>query len=146
MGEASRLSARLSPYNAAEVDNISIDEGECKRQIDNTVIEGAGGILVPIKAGFYMVDLIKLLNAKAIIVAKSKLGVINHVLMTLEVLKTRKVDILGIIINGDMEEKIRETIELFAGLKILANTPYGNNLNGTLRSIRIPSAIGEVLR
>jgi dethiobiotin synthase len=144
MGEVYRLSAPLSPYNAAEIDNISIDGGLFKRQIDNTVIEGAGGILVPIKPGFYMVDLIKLFNAKAIVVAKSKLGVINHILMTVEVLKTRKVDILGIIINGDMEENIRETIELFSGLKILANIPYGNDLNGTLRSIRVPSEIREV--
>ncbi|MDR1528259.1 MAG: dethiobiotin synthase [Puniceicoccales bacterium] len=144
--EVYRLNAPLSPYNAAKIDNISVDEELLKRQIDNTVIEGAGGILVPIKFDFYMVDLIKLYDAKTIVVARSKLGVINHLLMTIEILKARNVDILGIIINGQMEENIKQTIELFSGLKILAHIPHGNDLNGMLRSMRLPSEISEVFR
>jgi dethiobiotin synthase len=140
------LSAPLSPYDAAKIDNISIDEELLRRRIDNTVIEGAGGILVPIKFGFYMADLPKLYNAKAIVVARSKLGVINHILMTVEALKARNVDILGIIVNGQMEENIKQTIELFSGLKILAHIPHSNDLNGALRSMRVPSEISEVFR
>ncbi|MDR0742479.1 MAG: dethiobiotin synthase [Puniceicoccales bacterium] len=144
--EAYRFSAPLSPYDAAKIDNISIDEKLLKRRINSTVIEGAGGILVPIKVGFCMADLVKLYNAKTIVVARSKLGVINHILMTMEVLKTRNIDILGIIINGQMETNIGQTIELFSGSKILAHIPHGNDLNGMLRSIRIPSEISEVFR
>jgi dethiobiotin synthase len=144
--EIYRLSAPLSPYDAAKIDGISIDEGLLKRRIDNAVIEGAGGILVPIKVGFYMVDLIKFYTAKTIVVARSKLGVINHILMTMEVLKARNVDILGIIINGQMEENIKQTIELFSGFKILAHIPHGNDLHGMLRSMHVPSEISEVFR
>jgi dethiobiotin synthase len=146
IGEVYRLSAPLSPYDAAAIDNISIDEELLKRQVGNTVIEGAGGVLVPIKLGFYMVDLIKVCNAKVIVVAKSKLGVINHLLMTVETLQIRKIDILGIIINGHMEENIKRTIELFSKTKILANIPYDNDLRSMLRSIRIPSEISEIFR
>ncbi|MDR1233028.1 MAG: dethiobiotin synthase [Puniceicoccales bacterium] len=144
--EVYELNAPLSPYDAAKIDDISIDEKLLKRRIDNTVIEGAGGILVPIKVGFHMVDLIKFYNARTIVVARSKLGVINHILMTIEVLKARNIDILGIIINGQMEESIKQTIELFSGSKILAHIPHGNDLKGMLRSIHVPSEISEVFR
>jgi dethiobiotin synthase len=145
--EVYRLNAPLSPYDAAKIDNIFIDEKLLiKRWIDNTVIEGAGGILVPIKIGFHMVDLPKLYNAKTIVVARSKLGVINHILMTIETLKIRNIDILGIVINGQMEENIKQTIELFSGSKILAHIPHSNDLNGMLRSMRVPSEIRKVFR
>jgi dethiobiotin synthase len=144
--EVYRLSVPLSPYDAAKIDNISIDEELLKRRIDNTVIEGAGGILVPIKVGFHMVDLLKLYNARTIVVARSKLGVINHILMTMEILKARNIDILGIIINGQMEENIKQTIELFSGSKILAHIPHGDDLKEMLRSVRVPSEISEVFR
>ncbi|MDR2776472.1 MAG: dethiobiotin synthase [Puniceicoccales bacterium] len=144
--EVYRLNAPLSPYNAAKIDNISIDEELLKRPIDNTVIEGAGGILVPIKVGFYMVDLLKFYNARTIVVARSKLGVINHILMTIEALEARNIDILGIIINGQMEEDIKQTIELFSGTKILAHIPHSNDSNRMLRSMRVPSEISEVFR
>jgi dethiobiotin synthetase len=92
------------------------------------------------------VDLIKLFNAKAIIVARTKPGVINHMAIPVDVSKTRKIDSLSIKINVDIEENNQETIELFSRLKLFANIPSGNNVNGTLRSIRVRSEIWQVSR
>jgi dethiobiotin synthetase len=87
MGRVYRLSAPLSLYNVAEVDNISGNEKLFKRQINDTVIESASGIFISTKSHFYMMELIKLFNGKAIVAGKLKLRVINHILMTVEVLK-----------------------------------------------------------
>jgi dethiobiotin synthase len=140
------LKAPLSPFDAAKKEHVSIGENALTLTVDKTVIEGAGGALVPIKENFYMADLVKLYRAKAIIVARSKLGVINHALMTGEVLKNRGIDVLGIVINGLLEDNIKQTIEYFSRLKILAVIPESNTLADTLRAMAVPSEISEVLR
>lgn len=117
---AYKLKAPLSAYDAAYLEGISIDVDKIKRECpqSNTVIEGAGGALVPITQNIMMADLINFLNAKALIVAKSKLGFLNHIFLTVEVLRARNVDILGIILNGSTT--LINTIERFSKCKVLA--------------------------
>lgn len=117
---AYRLKAPLSVYDAAHLEGIDIDVDTIKRQCppNNTVIEGAGGALVPITKNIMMADLINFLNAKALIVAKSKLGFLNHIFLTIEVLRARNIDILGIILNGNTT--LIDTIEHFSRCKVLA--------------------------
>ncbi|MDR1983180.1 MAG: dethiobiotin synthase [Holosporaceae bacterium] len=144
--EAYKLKAPLSPYDAANLENKIIDAESLGRHIENTVIEGAGGALVPIAKNFFMADLINKCNARALIVIKSQLGMINHALMTVEVLKMRKIDVLGIIINGKVESNIKSTIENFSNAKILAVIPYSDDLGDTLRRASIPQEILEIIK
>jgi dethiobiotin synthase len=144
--EAYKLAAPLSPYDSANLEEVKIEIEVLKKNLRNTIVEGAGGALVPIAKNFCMADLIKTIEAKALIVAKSKLGTINHILMTAEILRARKIDIIGIIINGEMEDYIKATIEEFSKTKILAVIPRSDNLAETLRGIKLPSEIWEALQ
>jgi dethiobiotin synthase len=144
--EIYRLKAPLSPYDAANLENISIDVNSLEKRLENTVIEGAGGVLVPIAENFFMADLIEKCNAKALIVVKSKLGMINHALTTVEILKMKKIGVLGIILNGEAENNIKSTIEEFSRLKILAVIPQGDDLLDTLKRAPIPREISEAIQ
>lgn len=106
------LRTPASPHYAAEIDGITID---VKKIIEPTitnhlVIEGAGGILVPINSTDCVVDLIQP-DYKVIVVSRHYLGSINHTLMTIEILKSRKLNVAGIIFSGD-ENKATENIIL----------------------------------
>lgn len=106
------LRTPASPHYAAEIDGITID---VKKIIEPTitnhiVIEGAGGILVPINSTDCVIDLIQP-DYKVIVVSRHYLGSINHTLMTIEILKSRKLNVAGIIFSGD-ENKATESIIL----------------------------------
>ena len=138
---AYKLKAPLSAYDAARLEGVDIDIDTIKRQCpqNNTVIEGAGGALVPITKNIMMADLIGLLNAKALIVAKSKLGFLNHIFLTVEVLLSRNVDILGIILNG--KTTLINTVEHFSKCKVLATLADLNSIS----SEPIPPSIQSAL-
>jgi dethiobiotin synthase len=141
--EAYKLTAPLSPYDAANLENMEIDRNLFSKNLENTIIEGAGGVLVPISKNFFMADLIKTCNAKALIVAKSRLGIINHLLMTIEVLRMRRIDIIGIVLSGGIENNLKHTIEKFSGLKVLAVVPKCCILPETLKNTPVPSEITD---
>jgi dethiobiotin synthetase len=107
-----KLNTPASPHFAAELDGITIDLKkiiEPKTQ-NHLVIEGAGGILVPLNDTDCVVDVIQA-DYKVIVVSRHYLGRINHTLLTIEALKNRKIDIAGIIFSGD-ENKATESIIL----------------------------------
>lgn len=117
----------VSPHLAAilERKNININKINFIKY-NNVVIEGAGGVLVPINKNFFMVDLIKRSKANVILVAKSVLGSINHTLLTLEALRARNISILGVIVNLASDHSYKDyikTIEFYGGVKILACIP-----------------------
>lgn len=97
----------LSPNVAARIERKKIDIRKIakaarhfkSRKHDYLVVEGCGGLLVPLTKGFFVVDLIRLLKAKAILVSRAGLGAINHSLLSLEVLRTRNIEPLGVIFN-----------------------------------------------
>ena len=141
------LNAPLSPYDSAILENKKINSDNFLKNVpDKTVIEGAGGILVPISKNFYMADLIKLTNSKVIIVAKSKLGFLNHIFLTVNELKSRNIEILGIVINWDVENNLIETIEKFSGIRVLKAITSLGNIKESLQKIEIPHEILEVLK
>ena len=103
-----QLNTPASPHFAAALDGIKIDLKkivEPKTQ-NHLVIEGAGGILVPLNDTDCVVDLIQP-DYKVIVVSKHYLGSINHTLLTIEALKTRKINIAGIIFSGDNSDSYR---------------------------------------
>ena len=104
------LNTPASPHFAAEVDGITIDLNkitEPKTQ-NHLVIEGAGGIFVPLNNNDCVIDVIQT-DYKVIVVSRHYLGSINHTLLTIEALKNRKINIAGIIFSGD-ENKGTESI------------------------------------
>lgn len=107
-----KLNTPASPHYAAEIDGITIDLKKIIEPItqNHFVIEGAGGILVPLNDKDCIVDLIQP-DYKVIIVSRHYLGSINHTLMTFEVLKSRNIKVAGIIFSGD-ENKATEAIIL----------------------------------
>ncbi|GIM48704.1 dethiobiotin synthase [Capnocytophaga stomatis] len=106
------LNTPASPHLSAELDGISIDIKKIKRpDTDNhLVIEGAGGLLVPLNQTDTIADLI-LPSDKIIIVSRHYLGSINHTLLTYEALKQRNLPVCGIIFSGK-ENKSSESIIL----------------------------------
>ena len=136
---AYKLKAPLSAYDAAKRENITIEEEKIINMCpqNSTVIEGAGGSLVPITNDIMMADLINKLNAKVIIVAKSQLGFLNHIFLTVEALKSRGVDIIGIILNGKTD--LIDTIEKFSKCKILASLTSLDDI----KTKNLPPIIGK---
>lgn len=107
-----KLNTPASPHLAAEIDGITIDlkkiiEPKTKNHL---VVEGAGGVLVPLNTNDFVIDLIQP-DYKIIIVSRHYLGSINHTLLTIEALKNRGLSIAGIIFNGN-ENKATESIIL----------------------------------
>lgn len=97
------LKAPLSPHHAARLENTSIalDAIRIPQTTRPLVIEGVGGILVPLTTKILSLDLFSSWNCKWIIVSRHYVGSINHTLLTIEALKRRKIPIIGIIFNGD---------------------------------------------
>ena len=91
----------MSPHAAARIDNLALKVKSIKRPKtkDNLVIEGAGGLLVPLNDSEMVVGLIHPTD-KVIVVSRHYLGSINHTLMTIDILKQRKLNIFGIIFSG----------------------------------------------
>lgn len=99
---AYQLKAPLSPHHAARLENISInlDSVAVPQATRSLIIEGIGGILVPLTHTTHTLELFHSWNCKWVIVSKHYLGSINHTLLTYEALKQRHVSILGILFNG----------------------------------------------
>ena len=107
-----KLNTPASPHLAAELDGIKINLKQITEPKTNNhiVIEGAGGVLVPLNDTDCVIDLIQK-DYKVIVVSRHYLGSINHTLLTIEALKNRKIIIAGIIFSGD-ENKASESIIL----------------------------------
>lgn len=96
------LNTPASPHLAAERDGITIDIKKIKepKTTNHLVIEGAGGVLVPLNEEHTILDLIQP-TYKVIVVSRHYLGSINHTLLTIETLKSRNISVAGIIFSGD---------------------------------------------
>ncbi len=122
------LNTPASPHFAAEKDEIIIQLEQIQEPVteNHLVIEGAGGILVPLNNEATIVDLIQP-DYKVIVVSRHYLGSINHTLLTIEALQNRKIPIAGIIFNGD-ENVATEAIILsktqLTCLGRIENEPY----------------------
>ncbi|MEE2800986.1 MAG: dethiobiotin synthase [Bacteroidota bacterium] len=128
--ESYRLNTPMSPHKSAEIDNVLIDLQQIKRPHTNNhlVIEGAGGLLVPLNQDKTIADLI-LPDDKIIVVSSGYLGSINHTLLTVESLKSRGLTCSGIIYNHvDLDGTI-EVIEKMTGVPTLGHLKKENEIN-----------------
>lgn len=114
----------VSPHLAARLSNDVIKKSTLvKPQEDNLIIEGAGGLFVPLNDEMMMIDLIKLWEVPVVLVARSTLGTINHTLLSLMALRQQKIPILGVILNGPLNFENKIAISHYGDVDILAEIP-----------------------
>jgi len=129
LDEGIRLPDPLSPHLAARRVGRRLDIAPLvalsQAQDPDTrwVVEGAGGVLVPINETTLMVDLMVELGMPAVVVARTALGTINHTLLTIEALRARQVDVAGIVMNGPPNDENRWSIETYGGVSVVGQLP-----------------------
>jgi len=138
-----RLEAPLAPSIAAQITGVNIEVQKiehayrelCKRH-RFMLVEGAGGIMVPVTGRLLMADLAKILNLPVLIVARPGLGTVNHTLLTIEYAKSRDIQVAGVIINGLNESEAGTAektnpglIEELSGIPVVGIIPYISDLD-----------------
>jgi dethiobiotin synthase len=129
MDKGYRLMRPVSPHLAAELSERRINIPEIERWMSEEsgssswIVEGAGGVLVPINSWELMIDLMIHLTLPVLVVARSSIGTINHTLLTLEAIRNRAVQIAGIVMIGDKNPENRAAIERFGRVDVLGEMP-----------------------
>ena len=125
----------LSPHVAAHDENAYIEVSSVLSAArkscigDVNLVEGIGGLLVPINNRHLLIDIIKKLQWPCVIVADSRLGTINHTLLSLEALRTRKITLFGVIMTGPKNRHNEHAIHYFGRVKNLLWLPHLSTLN-----------------
>lgn len=124
--EVYRLTEPLSPHRAAELDGVTIDPARLVLpQIDGPlVIEGAGGLMVPLTRNLLYVDQFARWAAPVVLVARTTLGTINHTLLSLEALRARQVPVLGLAFVGEANDDNEATICAMGKTRRLGRLPH----------------------
>ncbi|WP_303311890.1 dethiobiotin synthase [Hymenobacter sp. BT730] len=119
--EQFRLQMPASPHAAAAAENINLkpDDFQLPATTNHLLVEGAGGLLVPLAPGFLMVDLLQQFGLEAVVVSRNYLGSINHTLLTLEALQLRGVRVRGLIFNGEPNATTEEFIQCHTGVPVM---------------------------
>jgi len=129
----------LSPHRAAELDGIDIRAEHLELPADippgrRLIVEGAGGVLVPINRQMLQAELFSRWRAPSVLCARTSLGTINHTLLSLEALRRRGVEVLGVVFVGEAMPDSERTIVEFGGTKSLGRLPILERLDaGALR-------------
>lgn len=121
--ESYSLKDPKSPHEAAANENVTIDPANIILPASSNkalVIEGAGGVMVPMNDSYFIIDLIKKFDAEAVVVTQNYLGSINHSLLTIDALKQRGIKIAGVVFNGSPHLPSEEIILNYTGVKRLA--------------------------
>ena len=128
--EAYRLTQPFSPHKSAALDGINIDLDKIilPKTENRLIIEGAGGLMVPLNDQDLIIDLIKKLDAEVILVSKNYLGSINHTLLSVELLKNRSIPIRKLIFCGESNPSSEDVIYSQTGLDSL-RIPFFNVLD-----------------
>ncbi len=127
------FAAPLAPLVAARAEGRTITlepivkrAEELAREHEVLLVEGAGGLLVPLADGLDLADLAVALGLPLVVVARSGLGTVNHTLLTIEAARARGLDLAGVILNGKSDESTADNaalIEAGSGVRVLAQVP-----------------------
>ena len=135
LDEGVRLPRPVSPHLAASLAGHSIDLQTLTRVVeryprtDRWIVEGAGGVLVPLNQSELMADLIRRLELAVLVVSRSSLGTINHTLLTLEGLRARSLAVAGVVMVGDVNRHNRAAIERHGQVSVVAEMPHFDHLS-----------------
>jgi dethiobiotin synthetase len=130
--ESFRLTEPMSPHAAAMIDGIKIEkESIVFREVKgNLIVEGAGGVMVPVNNdGLLYIDLFKSWGLPVIVVSRHYLGSINHTFLTIDALKNRNIPIEGIVFVGPENSGTESIIKDVTGIKALARIPLADEVN-----------------
>ena len=129
--ESFQLNAPMSPHEAAKLESMDISINDFKLpKSEEIIIEGAGGVMVPLNyKGNMIVELASLFEAKVIIVFKNYLGSINHTLLTIDKVKSVGLDVLGLLVVGDEVTSSERIIEDATQMNIIARIPIVDRIN-----------------
>ena len=132
-----RFSLPASPYASARAEGKRIEFekiyqifDELAGEFDLILVEGAGGLLVPVNENFLFADLIRPMHLPVLVVAENRLGVINQTLLTVESARRRGLEVLGVLLNqtqpGEIPGSLENTrqIEEFSRVPVLAEIPF----------------------
>jgi dethiobiotin synthetase len=126
--EAFCLAPPLSPHLAAHISHVRIELEKISLPrilpSENLIVEGAGGVLVPINKKHLMVDLMKRLRLPVLLVARTSLGTINHTLLSLAALRSRRVPVRGVILVGQRNRENQEAIERCGNIEVVGSIPW----------------------
>ncbi|MBF0612576.1 MAG: dethiobiotin synthase [Magnetococcales bacterium] len=114
-----------SPHEAARKEGVTIQLTDfCMPSTPAPlVVEGAGGVMVPLNEHHLMVDLMVHLQLPVVLVCRTALGTINHTLLSLQALRHRGLTVVGVILNGEGDEENLQAIKNYGNVKILAHIP-----------------------
>ena len=150
--EAYVFTKPLSPHWAAEIDQktINFEKLRLPKVQGSLIVETAGGLMVPITRNFLQIDQIKQWNLPVILVCKSSLGTHNHTLLSIEALKRRNIEILGLVVNGEKHLDNPKTLVDFSGIPLIAEFPYikkmdSNNLDILWKELDIKNKLISLL-
>lgn len=125
--EMYRLKKPVSPHIAAREEGIEIDISAIVKNIPvtagNLIIEGPGGLMVPLNKTEFVSDLVKAIDCRIILVSRNYLGSINHSLLTARVCREEKLDIAGWIFNDQFGEYEEEIVQ-WSGYNKIFSVPY----------------------
>lgn len=130
--ESFDLTEPMSPHAAAEIDGVSISFDDIKEPTtthDHLIIEGAGGLIVPVNDDQYVIDLIAHFGYPALLVAKSGLGTLNHTLLSLEAMRHRNIPIFGVVLVGATHDSNEEAIIKYGKVPRLFRLPVLSDIN-----------------
>ena len=150
--EAYVFTKPLSPHWAAEIDQktINFEKLRLPKVQGSLIVETAGGLMVPITRNFLQIDQIKQWNLPVILVCKSSLGTLNHTLLSIEALKQRNIEILGLVVNGEKHLDNPKTLVEFSGIPLITEFPYikkmdSNNLDILWKELDIQNKLISLL-
>jgi dethiobiotin synthase len=120
-----RFTNPLSPNQAAEDDGVVPDPSTIRvpDYSGRLVMEGAGGLMVPITADFMILDLMRKLAAPVVLVARTGLGTLNHTFLSLDALRAKGLPVLGVVLVGEPHPRNTRDIREIGRVRILAEIP-----------------------
>lgn len=123
--ETWRLKEPLSPHRAAELDGVEIDADALALPVTQRplVVEGAGGLMVPVNRRTLYIDVFVRWAAPVVLCARTGLGTINHTLLSIEALRSRAVPLLGVAFIGDEMVDTQRTIAEMGKVRVLGRLP-----------------------
>ena len=138
-----RLKSPASPFQAAKIENRTLEPAtilsayhSLAEQYDWMLVEGVGGVRVPITRDYGVLDLIRDLGLPTVVVTRYQLGTLNHTLLTLDTLKQNGIPVRGVIFNHNGSETLDaieqgqpQLIEELSGTRVLGKLPFITNLN-----------------
>ncbi|PBB54793.1 MULTISPECIES: dethiobiotin synthase [Mesorhizobium] len=124
--EAHRLKSPLSPHRSAEIDGVLIEAADLAFPVLPTplVIEGAGGLMVPINRHTRFIDIFAEWRLPVVLCARTELGTINHTLLSIEALRARSIPLIGIAFIGEEVADTQRTITEFGAVRQLGRLPH----------------------